>query len=48
MSGTGVPGPPEPAGTFSMSEKNSILGMTHSAMWAPFGQLSRGRRTIGE
>ncbi len=43
MSGTGVPGPPEPAGTFSMSEKNSILGMTHRATWAPSGQVRRGR-----
>ena len=32
MSGTGVPGPPEPAGTFSISEKNSMLGMTQSAI----------------
>ena len=44
MSGTGVPGPPEPAGTFSISEKNSMLGMTHNATWAPSGQVRRGRR----
>src|SRR5262245_43400558 len=48
MSGTGVPGPPEPAGTFSISEKNSMLGITHSATCAPSGQVSRGRRTMGE
>ena len=44
-------GPPEPAGTFSISEKNSMLGMTQSATWAPFGHSSRGRsddRRIGK
>jgi len=48
MSGGGVPGPPEPAGTFSMSAKNSMLGITQNATWAPSGQVRRGRWMIGE
>ena len=48
MSGTGAPVPPEPAGTFSISEKNSMFGMIQSATCAPFGQVSRGRWMIGE
>ncbi len=48
MSGTGVPGPPDPAGTFSISEKNSMFGMTQSARCAPSGQFRRGREMIGE
>ncbi len=48
MSGTGAPLPPAPAGTFSISEKNSILGMIQSATWARSGHVSFGRRMIGE
>ena len=48
MSGTGVPGPPEPAGTFSISEKNSMLGITQSATWALPGHVSCGRWVMGE
>ena len=48
MSGTGAPVPPEPAGTFSINEKNSMFGITQSATWAPFGQRSGGRWMIGE
>ena len=39
---------PDPAGTFSSSAKNSMLGMTHSATCAPFGQCSGGRWMIVE